>query len=178
MLVSVLLQLCFFFKKKKHQHRRKNTNKFILKWECHYFMAKACSWVRWQIFFNFSFLFVKRKAFITQLFFPSFWGSLWRTFFFVRPSNQHIFIALPVPLKLENPGSRLVLYFLLSPPFFLSFFFLQGLAGIHRLKFIFSCSISGHRDGEEYRRRSGGGRAGWVTQLSATFKNISPLLSQ
>lgn len=122
-------------------------------------------------YFLFLFLFLKRKAFITQL------SPTFLSIFFVRPSNQLIFIALPVPLQLENPGSRLVLFLLLSPPFFLSFF-LQGLAGIHRLKFIFSCSISGHRDGEEYRRRSGGGRAGWVTQLSATFKNISPLLSQ
>lgn len=67
--------------------------------------------------FLFLFLFLKRKAFITQL------SPTFLSIFFVRPSNQLIFIALPVPLQSENPGSRLVLFFLLSPPFFLFFFF-------------------------------------------------------
>lgn len=119
------------------------------------------------VLFCFFFFFFSRKLLIhysVQLLFLS--GSVHSAIFFVQLSHQHTFIAFPVSLKSEHPGRILVLSFL------------QGLAGIHRLNFVFSCSTSGHRGREEYRRSSRGGGRGSDAWLSATFENISRLHSQ
>lgn len=158
----MLLQFCF--KKSKHKGKYK-LNHLKMRMRLSLFMTKACPWVKWLTFF-----WRKQKALLhksVQLFFAS--SLLFQAQSLVY---SHHFLCSAQPLAYFYGCPKALWNWSIQE---VDWFFQQRLVGIHRLNFIFSCSILGHRERRDTGGGGGGGgegggeRDGWDARLSATL---------